>query len=194
MTAKPFADLVKELVSFSRVTSIGIEVSNSVANCRRFSILLSAPTSAIDKFHNSATGYRAQYFEGTRVGDLANRFAVDAFLPSIVGESVKGGKNGIDVQLLRECLLSERTKIWIKEGTWWRCCRKNERVLLVPRWQEFLNAEDPDARKRARWGSLAPMSEHRIVIKGPWLVNDRPAPVGKDPVVRANNLHLQGFT
>jgi len=148
----------------------------------------------LDLFFNACTGYRAQYYEAEEVGVAANRMAVDAMLPALISQAIYPRTRKPAEDLARASLEAKAAKLWIHQGPWLRLCRRAERVLAVPRWQIGLTSEDRRTRKLARWGSLVPATEARVVVKGAFILDGRPAALGKTPHVRASELHTLGFT
>jgi hypothetical protein len=160
----------------------------------RIEALLRVEASDLDLFFNSASGYRAQYYQSETLGNAANRLAVDALLPNIVAQAIHVRTKQSARDLARASLEAESAKVWIHQGAWLRLCRNTERVLTVPRWQLGISSEERRVRKLARWGALAPATETRIVVKGAFIADGRAVSLGKAPRVRTSELHNFGFT
>lgn len=151
---------------------------------------------AVDQFHNSSSGYRAQYYTSTELGENSNRRAVEALSAQIFDRLTNGEFPKVPLGLLATSLAQRQSKVWIHQGRWLLFSRREARILRVHRWQLGLESPCAKARKLARWASLAPSTETRIVLKGGFLSpNGEPIPdKGKCESDRSSLLHSLGFT
>ncbi len=189
-----YPKLVTRLASRSKVLQAVVRPADTEPRALRLEAVLRVEVRDLDLFFNSRSGYRAQYYEAEELGDAANRLAVDALLLKLVPQAICARTRRSASELARASLEAASAKIWIHQGLWLRLCRHRERVLTVPRWQFGLSSEDRRTRKLARWGALAPVTEERIVVKGAFILDGRPANFGKPHGVRASELHSLGFT
>lgn len=160
--------------------------------CRVVAKLRTTPL-AIDLFHNSVAGYRAQYLSGASVGEAANTNALSALLPAIVPLLLQGRPNFPSV-VFEQSLRHPWAKIWIHQGLWLCHARREEEVLQVPLWAARAASSEPRVRKLVRWGSLAPDTEPSFVIKGGFVFLDGSHRLGEPPENRAEDIHTCGFT
>lgn len=178
------------------------DVSLEVARCQRakgsakaYRVVAKLRTTplAIDLFHNSVAGYRAQYLSGASVGEAANAHALSALLPAVVPLLLQRRPNFPSV-VLEQSLSHPWTKIWIHQGLWLRHARREEQVLQVPSWAARATSNEPRVKKLVRWGSLAPETEQSFVIKGGFVFLDGSHRLGEPPKNRAEDIHTCGFT
>ena len=170
----PYPQLVRRLVAGSKVVRAVVMPARCEPRALRLEAALLVNAGDLDLFFNGCTGYRAQYYEAEKLGDAANRIAVDAMLSALVSQAIYSRTRKPAAELARASLEAEGAKLWIHQGPWLRLCRCAERVLTVPRWQAGLSSQDRHMRKLARWGSLAPSVETRIVVKGAFILNGNP--------------------
>lgn len=159
----------------------------------RVVVRLNADATAIDLFHNSASGYRAQYYHSCRLGIRANEFAVSQLAPVVLGLIAEHPKRTCPAWWVEKSLLDLHAKIWIRQGLWFRHAKVADRELLVKRWLDQQECQDPDRRKKAVWGSLIPERETQLEIKGGFLTLDG-KPLGGLKPGRTKDLHELGFT
>lgn len=174
-------------------------------DCYRPEIILVVAPLTVDLFHNSASGYRAQYYAGVSIGERANRWALDSLLPRILALlDTHRRKRTCSLDWVERSLQHDYAKLWIGQG-WWRHT-KALRHLRVTRWEgnariwtERARGAARDSQEFKKWRAccrapLTPDTENRIVIKGAWLNRDGIAVVKKSPIDRANDLHELGMT
>jgi hypothetical protein len=163
---------------------------------KRAVVKLRSSPEAVDQFHNSSSGYRAQYYVSTELGANANRMVVEALSARILEFAERVDLPKVSPSLLSTSLHHPQSKVWIHQGPWLIFSHCEDRVLRVPRWQVGLNSLDKDVRKLARWASLAPWAEAGIDVKG-GLLSPCGEPVlgkGKAASDRSASLHSIGFT
>lgn len=163
---------------------------------KRAVVKLRARPEAIDQFHNSSCGYRAQYYTSQELGERANRAAVEALSRACLSVVGSTAISSIPSSLLAKSLSQPATKTWIHQGSWLISARREARVLHVHRWQLALNSSDKHLRKLARWASLAPSNESGLILKGGFLspAGEPILGIGKPAGNRSSTLHLTGFT
>ena len=154
---------------------------------------LSSTPATIDLFHNSATGYRAQYLLGEAIGEAANDYALTQLLPAIALLVLKR-RPICPAAVLEQSLRHPWTKVWVHQGPWLRHARKDEWVLRVPDWQGQATSANARSGKLIRWGMLAPDTEAAFVIKGGFVFSDGRHRLGEPPKNRAQDIHSCGFT
>lgn len=188
----PFDEIIDLLVAGLSIETLRrTEPSRSRSGLSRLSVLLSAPTRAVDLFHNGRGGYRAQYLASVANGNDANEFAFKRILGRVA--ELRNGSFGPSREKAYAGAHAYGGKLWIKEGSWIRPAR---RELVVPLWQERRPIGDVsvnDAKRKVRYGAAAPQRERRIALKGEWIDHngDRSATPMKQ---RGEQIHLYGFT
>ena len=184
------------------VGSMKTDLTLEIAHCQRakpgekayrvVAKLRSTPA-AIDLFHNSASGYRAQYLLGTSRGEAANTHALQELLPIVVPLLIKR-RPSFPAVILEQSLRHPWTKVWIHQGVWLRRARKDQQVLHVPCWESHADSAIPRVRKLIRWGRRAPDVEPAFVLKGGFVFPDGRHRLGQPPKNRAEDIHTCGFT
>ncbi|MDR5740151.1 hypothetical protein [Caballeronia sp. LZ016] len=159
----------------------------------RVVVKLRTSARAIDLFHNSSSGYRAQYYTDVGLGDAANKLVLEELLPIVV-PLVLQLRPSLPIDFLDQSFGHPCAKVWIYQGLWLRHARSDHRVLEVPRWQSQLGSEKNRPRKLARWGCLAPDSESAFVIKGGFVFPDGRRRCDVPGKNRATEIHAFGFT
>lgn len=148
---------------------------------------------AIDLFHNSASGYRAQYFHNTELGECANLVALAWLAPIAVKAAKEQPKRTCPAWWVAKSLLDSSAKVWIHQGLWLHHAKSEDQQLFVDRWLKQQASSDANRRKKAIWSSLAPSNESQLVLKGGFLTLEG-EPLGSLKAMRAKNLHELGFT
>jgi len=132
----------------------------------RAEVTLKLNATTVDCFHNSATGYRAQYYKAIRNGELANKYAVHRLIPVIVGRLNELEKRACPIWWLKKSLLHPEAKLWIYQGRWLRLAKQCDRNLLVKRWLSHDFPQYSNEKQKRVWGTLTPKGETRINLKG----------------------------
>lgn len=168
---------------------------NSAKNLVRIFAKIHTSSDNVDYFHNSSSGYRAQYLQSPECGEHANKFAVDFFRRSIEKLEIVAPKRSKKWSLLAEASLSHcDAKIWIHQGLWLRynqspgirldAWRKDSSVVYSTRENNLL-----------RWGSLCPDHEEIIEIKGGYVFKDTLEQLDFNlKPFRKDEIHRFGFT
>jgi len=163
------------------------------ANCFRAYVRLKCRPETISLFHNSRSGYRAQYYSSVAGGEQANRFALAVLVPR-VGQLLRGKeKRGCSWPWMEKSLLGPTAKIWIHQGAWLRANARRERRLFVKRWIKAQADRDKERRKKARSAMLTPSSEVYLELKGGF-ISLSGISVGSLKESRSRDLHELGFT
>jgi len=156
-------------------------------------VILEMDAALVDLFHNSAAGYRAQYYGGTQKGESANKYAIRSLSSRIIKLLNSRQKRTCPPGWLEKSILHPEAKLWIHQGRWLRLAKHSGRNLLVRRW---LNQPRTPRRERKlrRWASLTPRDETRIDLKGaPIRLDGRPRTKSLKPN-RGRDIHLFGYT
>lgn len=181
------------ITNIVEVSCLSPEKCRGMPDYKRARVKLITDKAIIDLFHNSNSGYRAQYYVSPASGDKANQYALEKIVPLVLKELAKKK----DFQWLQESLLGEDSKIWIHQGIWLRFRRKIDRNLLVPRWDRR-SSKDKKERKLSVWSMLTPNEEKHLIVKGTWLnPQGNPMPEKYKPKSikeRSCHIHYTGFT
>jgi len=147
----------------------------------------------VDLFHNSARGYRAQYYSSIKAGERANVYALRSLAARVVELSQAAPKRTCPPNFIARSIASSHAKLWIHQGLWLRHARSRDSELFVSRWLERQRSTDAKQRKKARWAALAPRTECRIDIKGAYFRLDGKS-LGTLKPGRSSDIHYLGFT
>ena len=148
----------------------------------------------LDRFFSASTGYRAQYFVCPDQAHEADSHVIEAALPLLLRSLPANSSRAPNRGLLEASLSHPWAKVWPYQGLWLRRSKLEERVLLVPQWQQQLSAQSAQRRKLARWGSLAPQMESRLQLKGGYVQGGYHMLLGKPQPTRGREIHELGFT
>lgn len=190
--ATNFESVVARLVRSARVEQLKRERARECPSAFRAVVILRVEPASLDDFFNSHVGYRAQYFVSRRLGEKANRFAISRFLRKVLAAASK--RECPNQSFLKASLTHPYSKVWLHQGVWLRRAKREDRVLLVRRWQAELDSNDKLRQKLARWGSLAPANEMGLVLKGGYIGSTARVKMGKLPATRSKQLNELGFT
>jgi hypothetical protein len=193
LASPPYDEIVASMKTDLTLEIARCQRSKSGERSYRVVAKLRSTPAAIDLFHNSASGYRAQYLLGTSQGEAANRYALDELLPIVVPLLIKRRPNFPSV-ILEQSLRHPWTKVWIHQGVWLRRARRDQQVLHVPDWEARSDPSISRVRKLVRWGTLAPDAEPAFVLKGGFVLPDGSHRLGQPPKNRAEDIHTCGFT
>jgi len=151
---------------------------------------LDVGTSAVDLFHNSASGYRAQYYHDKQLGKRANSFALSKLAPRVITLLADRLERTCPSWWVEKSLLDPHAKVWVHQGPW---LFRPMRQLCVERWMKQQDLPDERRAKRAALASLAPDQESWLDIKGGFLTMQGD-PLGSLKPARTTDLHELGFT
>ena len=159
----------------------------------RVEVTLELSSEIVDLFHNSAGGYRAQYYRSASLGDQANAYALRRIVPRIVG-LLSQAKRTCPESWVRLSLLDNAAKLWIHQGLWLRHAQRTDRQLRVDRWDYRRPGLNPTHRKRALMAALLPAHETLLDIKGGFLHAQTGISLRSLKPTRAGDIHAFGFT
>jgi hypothetical protein len=158
----------------------------------RVSIDLSLLPKTVDLFHNGAGGYRAQYYLGVKLGEVANRYVIDRLLPRLKRCYVAEQERPLPWEHAEGSLMHADAKIWIREGSWLDDLAGSGRNLATDRWD--LNKPKHMTGFEAWWARLTPENQDHLEVKGGCLdMCGAPADRRLKPC-RSRHLHEHGFT
>jgi hypothetical protein len=183
-----FEEIVQRIVQSANCVRILKNVAKANPAAKRAVVTLQMPPSLVDAFHNSAAGYRAQFYKSPTLGESANRYAIDALQQRILAAAKPSGRGW-----LRASLGTVDAKLWIHQGLWLRWERRADRNLLVSRWLASQNCLSRKGYPLANWAILTPAAEQVIEVKGGFVEPSGgclPPQKGR----RASQLHRCGFT
>jgi hypothetical protein len=83
-------------------------------------VTLQSKAHLVDAFHNSSTGYRAQYLRSVRNGERANAFAALRIATHAMELIRDEGELQCPEWWISKSLLHHDAKVWIHQGTWFR--------------------------------------------------------------------------
>ncbi len=138
-------------------------------NLFRICLTLSVAPGTVDRFHNSASGYRAQYYHSAGNGKRANAYTLQHLTPRILALLTGNARRTCPLWWVERSLLDATAKVWIHQGRWLRLSSLADRQLRMARWAKHETSSDRKLRKRAIWASLTPSQECRIDVKGGFL-------------------------
>lgn len=163
---------------------------------KRFSRLVATLSCAspipVDLFHNSAAGYRAQYYIKPELGESANCYAAAKLAGIIAAKMRINRRRGYPLKWSDLSIHDSGAKVWIHQGRWLRAPDAKFKQLQVDRWR-VLPTLTPEERKRARYSQLTPWIENRIDFKGVFVSRDGEL-FGTLKPNRAMHIHKHGFT
>jgi hypothetical protein len=199
-----YEEIVASIARETRLVFISRERLRRQPAYFRASITLHIKSSStVDLFHNSARGYRAQYYRSIDAGKCANAYALKVWTPRVIEFLTQNPKRTCPPDWVAASLSDCAAKVWIYQGLWLRQAKKTDRLLWVQRWvdeqQSTVRAEPTNPSRTmtrgqlALWGALAPKREMRIDVKGGFLRLDG-TPLGMQKLGRSKELHELGFT
>jgi hypothetical protein len=188
-----YEKIVTQMIEQCKVAAHYREKAERANGYYRGVLLLQVASKTVDLFHNSAAGYRAQYYAGKSLGVKANRFALKAVVPHAMTLLNARLKWTCPAWWLEKSLLDREGKIWIRQGKWMWQRRYSDRQLYVNRWHAAITALDKESRRKAIWSRLTPRNECHIELKGGFLTL-KGRRLGSVKPNRTGNLHSLGFT
>jgi hypothetical protein len=162
---------------------------------KRFVVILAFPNHewAVDLFHNSAAGVRAQCLRDVTIGgealDHARNVLRDRAVELLEFQRLTPPFREFALKSLGE----ESTKIWIHQGKWCRHAKVDVRELRIREWEES-KPSCKRGKQLVRYGSKAPTDPPLIDVLG-GLFTARGDPfAGKPSDSRPRNVNRFGFT
>ena len=144
----------------------------------------------VDLFHNSAAGYRAQYYRSVRTGESANEYALRQLVPPIIQLLGDVRKPTCPSWWVERSLLHSEAKLWIHQGLWLRHSKKSDGKLAVRRWLAYKWKKT----HQQLWPRLIPRNETRIELKGgPLTIDGTPLTRSVKPT-RGRQIFEAGYT
>lgn len=192
-SSPPYESLIGILRKELNLVDMKRERAKGAPNFYRAIFVVEFKASTLDIFFNSATGYRAQYYQSAELGARANRFAIEILLPDILAMAKGVAKKGHDLRWFEQSLHDMDAKLWPHQGLWIRRARPVDRNLSVKRWVDAQNVSDEKRRKKAIWSMLTPKNETLLEVKGGFLSKDG-QPFGGFKPDRSKIIHELGFT
>jgi len=190
LRGRSFANIVKAIAKHATVLTHKRARIDASPEYYRAEVTLHVKAMMVDLFHNSCTGYRAQYYHSAKTGEVANRYALSKLGPRVIDLLSKRHKRTCPLWWVRKSLQLPAAKAWIHQGPWLRSPKKGDRNLMVNRW---LGA-NPPKKKRVLWATLTPATELRIDLKGaPLTLTGKPLTTRLKPR-RSKDIHEVGFT
>ena len=193
LDSPPYDQLVHNILRGLSGVKVKRERSTEKPGYYRAVVTLHVDAAALDQFHSSASGYRAQYYENPALGSKANRFALDILLPRVRELVAECNKRTCPASWGAQSLQDSDAKLWIHQGLWLRQARKSDRNLLVARWLARQNCSVEKIQKLVKWSMLTPADEKRLELMGGFLSSEG-NPRGTFKPVRARYIHKLGFT
>ncbi|UQR61759.1 hypothetical protein LRP30_33915 [Bradyrhizobium sp. C-145] len=159
----------------------------------RWSVTLRTSSKAIDLWHNSRGGYRAQYYLSLDTGEAANAYALE-HLTKLAESLVQADRYRRRYWARASVSICHQyARVWIHQGLWCHHAKITDRLLHVQQWQLDPD-DDRDTRKRKALGMLIPENETKLKIIGQWL-DETNSPRATPPKAdRADHIHECGFT
>jgi hypothetical protein len=156
----------------------------------RIEVTLKVQPYLVDLFHNSAAGYRAQYFRGTSFGEAANRYAVRQLGPRVMELLAVERKRTCPADWMKKSLMHPEAKVWIHQGKRLRSPSETSAQLFVRRWLKY----GWDKKHQHRWARLIPSTETRLDLKGAALTLDGVPLLKRLKPHRSRQIYLAGYT
>jgi hypothetical protein len=188
-----FEQICERLVQEARVVKHGREESRIRPGFFRLWVRVRVHPHALDLFHNSSSGYRAQYYQSRSLGERANAFALRKLSVIILCFLATAAKRTCACQWVGKSLRAPGRKVWIHQGLWLRYARCRDRLLTVDRWERERTSPQRDRAKKAYWSGLVPDRETDIEVFGGF-VSLSGRIMGQHKECRAWDLNKLGFT
>ena len=166
--ATTFESLVRRIVGGLKILTHRRARLRDYPGYYRAEVTLKVDPTIVDLFHNSAAGYRAQYYQSVTNGESANEYAVQQLVPRVMRLLSAVRKRTCPGWWVQRSLLHPEAKLWIRQGPWLRHPKRSDRQLAVRRWLAYRWTK----KHKQHWSSLIPKSETRIDLKGAPLTLD----------------------
>lgn len=189
LSGRSFASIIRQILKQAVIHNHKTETIEKFRGYFRPVITLRVNSVTVDQFHNSSSGYRAQYFRSVSNGERANSFVINTLVPRVVGLLRLNPKRTCPLRWVEKSLRGSQAKAWIYQGGGLRRVKNSDRNLAVKRWQ---NQSTKD--KKRVWASLTPMNETRIELKGAPISLDGRYLTRKLKPQRGNTIHQYGYT
>ena len=166
--ATTFASLVRRIVGGLKILAQRRARLRDYPGYYRAEVTLKVDPTIVDLFHNSAVGYRAQYYQSVTNGESANKYAVQQLVPRIMQLLSAERKRTCPGWWVNKSLLHPEAKLWIHQGLWLRRPKGSDYQLAVRRWLAYKWKK----KHKQHWSTLVPQNETRIDLKGAPLTLD----------------------
>lgn len=194
-----FKDIIFKIKKKAKVSSCKPEFCDKKGfkNYQRYVIELEIDEILVDLFHNSRTGYRAQYFYSEEQGEVANKYALEELIGSPFSRflDISYKKDSETKLKILDSITHPNSKIWIHQGPWMhpKHGMKIHRNLHVSKWKAHLTDTNSIIVNKVRLGILTPDDEIGLTIIGEFLDSNGNVPsfVRKN---RPREINLYGFT
>jgi hypothetical protein len=160
------------------------------ARFHRVEVKVRAAVFDVEGFHSARGGYRAQYYVDPTVGEAANRYVLDQFVPLL--KPMVEERCSLAWDWIGASRAQPTAKVWIHQGSWARQQPIADGVLSIARWST--GSKETKVRKTARLASLAPATEDRLRVLGGWITLDSRESFGTAKPTRSQDLHDFGWT
>lgn len=167
--------------------------SDDIGYFRVVAVVQYARAEPVDTFHNSCSGYRAQFLASPETGELANTLAASVLNELAMSRLRKRFPPRWDREWAETSLRHSSIKAWIHQGLWLRQAKEACEELVVDAWSEARTYNNPEVRRRARYGRQLPGDERKIDLKGAWVTPGLIVRATFKPC-RALSIHRCGFT
>lgn len=185
-----FSSLVRRIVGGFAILSHKRAGLRDYAGYYRAEVTLEVDAALVDLFHNSAAGYRAQYYHSIKTGESANEYAVRQLVPRVRQLLDGVRKRTCPAGWVERSLLHREAKLWIHQGPWLRHPKKSDAQLGVRRWLAYKWNE----KHKQLWPRLTPGNETRVDLKGaPLTLEGIPLMKSAKPN-RARQIFESGYT
>ena len=176
-------DHIVDLVRNSVVTGFAAEPFRDLRlkGCERAVFQLTTQEDVYDLFFNSPVGYRGQYADSERAGEVANRVVIDVLQPSLLSIAARSSR---PCKWVAESLIGTQAKIWIDEDEVAAQLGRGTPDIRFDTWQEHSDSGV---------GLLAPLGT-KLEIKGAWVDEGGKERVDPQKLGRASEIHLTGFS
>ena len=173
-----FEKIVSAIKKKARVISHRRERKKKDKKYYRVRIRIKIGKEAVNLFHNSEAGYRAQYAYSVKNGERANKYLIQQICPRILQLLDKKHKRTCKLSFIKTSLLGSYSKAWIHQGKWLPMQKKT-----VPR-----------CKKLRRWGLVMSSGETCIDLKGTYLNSEGKEILKDDKPKRGLEIHKYYFT
>jgi hypothetical protein len=189
-----YSTIVRMIAGQAKLQGCWRTQSERIPGAHRAEIKLILPRQTVDRFHNGAGGYRAQYYLGADEGERANQFTLYQIIARLKELRNTPLMKGVEWGFIESSLRQKDAKLWIHEGAWLTENRPADRNLFVARWCTNSSKVGLDFRFEPRWAQLTPENETKVDLKGDY-VGENLNPVGfSSKPCRRQEIHDFGFT
>ena len=124
LRGRTFTNIVKDIAKHATILMHKRTRIKRHPEYYRADITLQLKANIVDLFHNSASGYRAQYYYSTKIGEVANRYALTQLRVRVINLLSKSQKRTCPLWWVEKSLQLSEAKAWIHQGIWLRSPKK----------------------------------------------------------------------